>query len=238
MKENNQQEKKENKLVDNKMLKTISGKRIIVQPIYIFIVFILLSCIIYLCATESIIDSLSSITTVNLTLFAVNLALLVFIVPYFINDKIKHIETREQIKEYKIQGKVRQAHLEQLKKIDVRIISDSQILNLLYFQTIILVLTFCISVVFLAFFSNINLLLVTAVNSSHIVTEIIYILNLLPALGLWMHTKNIDKIYADMISYESNLLNNSGSIVHVFTDKEIKEIKRKIKKTQKGKNVK
>ncbi len=53
-----------------------------------------------------------------------------------------------------------------------------------------------------------------------------------------MHTKNIDKIYADMISYESNLLKNSGSIVHVFTDKEIKEIERKIKKTQKGKNVK
>ncbi len=102
----------------------------------------------------------------------------------------------------------------------------------------ILVSTFCISVVFLAFFSNINLILVTAVNSSHIVTEIIYILNLLPALGLWMHTKNIDKIYADMISYESNLLKNSGSIVHVFTDKEIKEIERKIKKTQKGKNVK
>ncbi len=231
MKDIKKQREKDIELVDNFFLKKISKKKFYIQPIYTFILFIFISFVIYKYAPELIIDSLSAITTANVTLFAVNLALLVFIVPYFINDRIKYIEIREQIKELRIRKAARQSHLEKLKKVDVRIVTDSQALNYLYFQTVLLVTTFCISVLFLAFVSN--KLLVTAVNSSHIVIEIIYIINLLITLGIWMYTKGLDKIYAEMISYETNLLNNSGTFVQVLTNKDIKEIKRKCKQKTK-----
>lgn len=187
--------------------------------------------VLYLCAAENIIKKLDSITNANVTLFAVNLALLIFIVPYFINDKIKHMEYKGKIYEFKIQGKVKQLHLEQLKKIDVRIVLDSQTLNLLFFQTILLVVTFCISVVCLAFMQNEAL--VVAINGSHIIVEISYILNLIPILGIYMHTKNLDRMYADMITEETNLLRNDGYYAQVLTGKDLKEIKRKSKKTKK-----
>ncbi len=227
----NKQHKRVVKLVDNEFLKKISKKRYYIQPIYIFILFIAITIIIFESASKAIVESLNIITTVNVTLFAVNLALLVFVAPYFIKDKIKHMEAREQIKEYKIQGKVRKAHLMQLKDIDVRIVLDGQTLNLLYFQTILLVATFCISVLFLAFVPN--ALLVTAVNGSHIIVEISYIINLLVISGIWMHTKDLERMYADMITYESNLLNNSGTYVHVFTNKDLRKIKKKQKRDEK-----
>lgn len=226
-KTSNKQEKKEIKLVDNAFLKKISKKKYYIQPTYTFVLFIIISMILYLCAAENIIKTLDSITTANVTLFAVNLALLIFIVPYFINDKIKHMEYKGKIHELKIQGKVKQPHLEQLKKIDVRIVLDSQTLNLLFFQTILLVVTFCISVVCLAFMQNEAL--VVAINGSHIIVEISYILNLIPILGIYMYTKNLDRMYADMITEETNLLRNDGHYAYVFTDKELKEINKKSK---------
>ena len=220
----NNKPKTDIQLVDNNFLKKISQKKYYIQPTYTFLIFVFMSIVLYYWTNDKIVQSLSSITTANVTLFAVNLALLIFIVPYFINDKIKHLEYKGKINELRIQGKVRQPHLEQLKKIDIRIVLDSQTLNSLFFQTILLIVTFCISVVFLAFGQSD--ILIAAVSGSHIIVEISYILNLIPILGIYMYTKDLDRLYADMITEETNLLRNDGCYVHVFTNKELKEIRK------------
>ena len=219
------------KLVKNEPLKKLSKKRYYITPIISFVLMIMLSFFIYYNDSQLIVDSLNAIITVNTTLFATNLAVLIFIVPYFITDKTKHIEFKEKIQELKFQNKVGQPHLEKLKKIDTRIILDSQILNYLFYQTCLLVITFSISVLTLVFTSD--KLLITAINSSHVLVEIVYIINLLFIMGIRMYTKDLNRMYANMISYETNLLNNSGTIVQVLTNKDIKEIKRKCKQKTK-----
>lgn len=218
-------------MVDNEFLKKISKKKYYIQPIYTFVVFIILTICLYIYAYKYILKSLNSIITANVTLFAVNLALLVFIVPYFIKDKIKHIENKQKIQELRLQGKVQQPHLEQLKKIDIRIVLDSQTLNALFFQTILLIVTFCISIIILAFAQND--MFVAAISGSHIIVEVSYILNLIPILGIYMHTKDLERMYADMIAEETNLLRKEGPYVHIFTNKDLKEINKKQKKKSK-----
>ena len=85
-------ETKNIELVKNEPLKKLSKKRYYITPIISFVLMIILSFFIYYNDSQLIVDSLNAIITVNTTLFATNLAVLIFIVPYFITDKTKHIE--------------------------------------------------------------------------------------------------------------------------------------------------
>lgn len=200
--------KEQSQQIKNELLKLVFTTKSHLQIIFIFCEFIVLTTLFYFFG-NNFIESLDIIITINLAIFGANLTLFIFIIPFLVKDKTKHLEYQHKIYELKTLKKVKNSHLEDLKKIDTRIFLDSKVLNFLYLNTLLLITTFC-STLFVFIFVN-DKTFILAINSGHIIVEISYILSSILILGPCIRTNNLTKMYNDMLVKENGIANNEFS---------------------------
>lgn len=220
--------KEQSQQAQNDLLKFIFTTKSYCQIIFILIEFIVLTTVFYFLG-NNFIESLDIIININLAIFGTNLTLFIFIIPFLIKDKTKYLEYQHTIYKLKTLKKVKNIHLEDLKKIDARIFLDSKVLNFLYLNTLLLITTFC-STLFVFIFVN-NKAFILAINSGHIIVEISYILSSILILGPCIRTNDLTKMYTDMLAKENDLLAKNNQITCILPVKMHKIKKSKISNT-------
>lgn len=195
--------KEQSQQIKNELLKLVFTTKSHLQIIFIFSEFIVLT-IAFCFIQNNCCVSLDTIININLAIFGINLALLIFIVQFLVNDKNKYLKCQRKLCELITLRETNKSRIKELKEIDARIFLDSKVLNFLYLNTLLLITTFCSTLFSLIFVNNKTLAL--AINSSHIIVEISYILTSVLILGPCIRTNNLTQMYSDMLETENDLL--------------------------------
>ena len=199
----------ENKSLENEVLKMISQNKYIRQVIIEIILFPLFTLLFYGVTKDSI-NPYDVMKNVCFTVFGFNQAFFILIAPYLVNDKKSYLVSQQKIYELKTSKKVKKSHVEDLKKIDCRIYFDSQMLNYLYWSILVLSTEFCITLILLMFVPNQRL--ITSLFCGQITAGIFFMLSSCILLGFRFYTANLNQMYHDMLTKETELekLTNSN----------------------------
>ena len=197
--------KSKSTLIKNDTLKIISQNMYFIQIMIEIILFPLFATIFYL-LNINIVEKLDLIRNTSFAIFGINQAFFCFFVPYLLDDKKSYLESQHQIYEFKTLKKIKKSHLEDLKRIDCRILLNSQILNFLFWSILILSSTFGITIYCLIFSENQKI--IAALNCGQIITGIFFMISSCLLLGFRLCSPNLKQMYHDMITKETELVNS------------------------------